>query len=117
MIIPYEVGAYLQVKWSETSPIGSSSTKAKVIHRDMQVYYEVDFGDGTYSSDMMPEDIEGLDENNQPEEGTSVKVKWTDGEWYICTFLGLNKAYSYTVYFKFGNLMYFENKFEIFVVA
>jgi len=96
------VDAFLKVKWSETSPIDLSSTNAKVIHRDMQVYYEVDFGDGTYSSDMMPEDIDGLDESNQPEEGTSVKVKWTDGEWYICTFLGLNKAYVYTLEFDDG---------------
>jgi hypothetical protein len=30
---------------------------AKIINIIPQTYYEIDFGDGTYSDDMMPEDI------------------------------------------------------------
>jgi hypothetical protein len=67
----------------------------------LQTFYEVDFGDGTYSSDMLAEDIEGFNERESngdlPQEGSNVNVKWTDGQTYNCIFLGSNKTYVYMV--------------------
>ncbi|CAF0727957.1 unnamed protein product [Brachionus calyciflorus] len=60
-----------------------------------QIFYEVDFGDGTFSNDMLPEDI--LDLNGVPSPGSIVNVKWDDNSVYSSTFLGINHTYLYTL--------------------
>ncbi len=32
-------------------------TIGKIINYELNIYFEVDFGDGTYSDDMMPQDV------------------------------------------------------------
>jgi hypothetical protein len=53
--LPYEIGS--EISLLNENKI-NNFVKAKVVDRKLQIFYEVDFGDGTYSSDMMPEDIE-----------------------------------------------------------
>lgn len=92
---PYDNGLEIELL------IEGENKKTKITNHTLQTFYEVDFGDGTYSSDMLAEDIESFSErelnNNLPEEGSTVKVKWTDGQTYNCIFLGSNKTYVYTV--------------------
>ncbi len=78
-----------------TVKIGNRIETARVINSESQTFCEVDFGDGTFSSDMLPEDI--LDHECTPKPGSPVRVKWDDNTTYSCTFLGSYQTYVYTL--------------------
>jgi hypothetical protein len=47
----YEIGTLVPLELNRKIVYG------KIINIIPQTYYEIDFGDGTYSDDMLPEDI------------------------------------------------------------
>jgi hypothetical protein len=51
--VPFDIGTEFELEVDD-----SISKRANIVDRVQQMFYEVDFGDGTYSSDMPPEDIE-----------------------------------------------------------
>lgn len=74
--------------------------KVEVLEREDQVFYEVDFDDGSFSNDLFPEDIHNHNpERGPPAVGKAIKVKWTDGSLYGATFRGINRQDMYTVEF------------------
>lgn len=48
---PYENDKILFIK------IDDKKRLAKILSSESQIFYEVDFGDGTFSNDMLPNDI------------------------------------------------------------
>ncbi len=56
--VPFEIGTELWIEINENKC--NNVSKGTIIDRKLQIFFEVDFGDGTYSSDMLPEDIEVL---------------------------------------------------------
>jgi hypothetical protein len=93
---PFLIGTIVKI---ESSPL---SDNYKIMDYKDQLFYEIDFGDGTFSSDMLPEDIIGTSKGI-PSPGSHVKVKWNDEEanklniYDDCTFLGCNKTFYYTL--------------------
>jgi hypothetical protein len=79
-----------------TIKIGNRLETAHVIGNESQTFYKVDFGDGTFSNDMLPEDILDHD-GTPPKPGSLVRVKWDDDNTYSCTFLGSYQTYVYTL--------------------
>ena len=100
--------------------MSDSFVTARIISFEEAIFFEVDFGDGTYSDDMLPEDLlvfflnllkiviyfhhitfndknYNIETEGIPRSGSQVKVKWTDGSIYSCTFLGTNKSFIYKV--------------------
>uniref|UniRef100_A0A513TZI7 [histone H3]-trimethyl-L-lysine(9) demethylase n=1 Tax=Brachionus koreanus TaxID=1199090 RepID=A0A513TZI7_9BILA len=84
-----------QIAYQIGSRVKCENKVYKVLDFDEKIFYQVDFGDGTYSNDMLPEDI--LDFNGVPSPGSIVNVKWDDGSVYTSTFLGINQTYMYTL--------------------
>ncbi|KAK0069712.1 lysine-specific demethylase 4B-like isoform X1 [Biomphalaria pfeifferi] len=75
---------------------------AKIVDVCKKRLYEVDFDDGSFSEDLLAEDIEGRDcvRDGPPEKGEHVSVKWTDGYVYGATFRKVNVQDLYTVEFE-----------------
>ncbi|KAI8773862.1 uncharacterized protein LOC106060082 isoform X1 [Biomphalaria glabrata] len=75
---------------------------AKIVDVCKKRLYEVDFEDGSFSEDLLPEDIECRDcvRDGPPEKGEHVSVKWTDGYVYGATFRKVNVQDLYTVEFE-----------------
>ncbi|KAH9487560.1 Lysine-specific demethylase 4A [Bulinus truncatus] len=75
---------------------------ARVIDVCKKRLYEVDFDDGSFSEDLLPEDIEGRDclKDGPPEKGEHVRIKWTDGAVYGATFRKVNIQDLYTIEFE-----------------
>ncbi|XP_059165275.1 mucin-4-like [Physella acuta] len=80
---------------------------AKVIHVQRNRLYEVDFDDGSFSEDLLPEDIEGRDclKDGPPKKGEHVKIKWTDGALYGATFRRVNVQDLYLIEFEDSSLL------------
>ncbi|XP_005110555.1 uncharacterized protein LOC101863626 isoform X3 [Aplysia californica] len=79
--------------------------KAKVVHVLRNRLYEVDFDDGSYSEDLLPEDVAGRDcvRDGPPQKGEHVRIRWTDGDLYGATFRRVNKQDVYTIEFEDGS--------------
>ncbi|XP_060082098.1 uncharacterized protein LOC132561390 isoform X2 [Ylistrum balloti] len=76
-----------------------------------QVFYSVDFDDGSFSDDLFPEDIDDHRvELGPPAIGTHVQIKWTDGDLYGATFRGAKTLVMYTVEFADGNHRVFKRE-------
>lgn len=76
-----------------------------------QVFYSVDFDDGSFSDDLYPEDIDNHQvELGPPAAGTHVQIKWTDGDLYGATFRGAKTLVMYTVEFADGNHRVFKRE-------
>lgn len=78
---------------------------ARVTHVVRNRLYEVDFDDGSFSEDLLPEDIESRDclKDGPPTKGEHVSIKWTDGDLYGATFRRVNVKDLYTVEFEDGS--------------
>ncbi|XP_045160410.1 uncharacterized protein LOC123525433 isoform X2 [Mercenaria mercenaria] len=77
---------------------------AEVLDCRDQVFYEVDFDDGSFSHDLYPEDINGhCCEDGPPHVGTKVQVIWTDGTLWGATFKGTNSQVVYKIGFEDGS--------------
>ncbi|BFY99665.1 hypothetical protein BsWGS_02705 [Bradybaena similaris] len=74
----------------------------KVIDVVRHRLYEVDFDDGSYSEDLLPEDVEGRDcvKNGPPQKGEHVRIRWPDGGIYGATFRKVNIQDVYTIEFE-----------------
>lgn len=95
---PFAVGTLVALKTTSSNKAAASAPNlARIVSCVKQTFYEVDFGDGTFSSDMLPEDILDHDTAAVPKEGTVVKVKWDANTVYSCVFLGSNTTYVYTL--------------------
>ncbi|XP_021363141.1 uncharacterized protein LOC110456629 isoform X2 [Mizuhopecten yessoensis] len=76
-----------------------------------QVFYSVDFDDGSFSDDLYPEDVDDHRmELGPPTIGTHVQIKWTDGDLYGATFRGAKSLVMYTVEFADGNHRVFKRE-------
>ena len=69
-----------------------------IVNADSQIYYSVDFEDGSFSDDLYPDDLDNYDVSEGPPPiGAKVWVKWTDGDLYGATFRGVKNHSIYTV--------------------
>jgi len=77
----------------------------EVVEIEEQVFYSVDFDDGSFSNDLFPQDIQGRNcsRNGPPKLGSRVSVKWTDDDIYKATFRGETTQYFYMVEFEDGS--------------
>uniref|UniRef100_A0A8C5EKA8 [histone H3]-trimethyl-L-lysine(9) demethylase n=1 Tax=Gouania willdenowi TaxID=441366 RepID=A0A8C5EKA8_GOUWI len=68
-------------------------------------HYEVVFDDGSYSDNLLPEDIESYDcvRLGPPPKGESVQVRWTDGLIYGAKFVASHSIRMYLVEFEDGS--------------
>lgn len=57
MIIPIKLDDDEDERKNASQCSNSSFDSYRVVKVDEQRFYEVDFGDGTFSNDMLPEDI------------------------------------------------------------
>ncbi|XP_060556454.1 uncharacterized protein LOC132717074 isoform X2 [Ruditapes philippinarum] len=98
-LTPLEVGDRVIAKHKNTRYY-----VAEVLDCRDQVFYEVDFDDGSFSHDLYPEDINGhRAEDGPPPVGTKVKVIWTDGTLWGATFKGTNSQVVYKIGFEDGS--------------
>ncbi|KAM8939760.1 lysine-specific demethylase 4B [Pelodytes ibericus] len=76
--------------------------KCQVIGSATQIFYEVNFDDGSYSDNVYPENVTSRDclLNGPPAEGQVVKMRWMDGNLYNATFISANVGYVYQVEFE-----------------
>ncbi|KAL3869805.1 hypothetical protein ACJMK2_042440 [Sinanodonta woodiana] len=70
-----------------------------VIDKSSQTLYEIDFDDGSFSNDTLPEDIQSHNclVDGPPEIGEAIRVRWTDGGTYGAIFRGINSQALYKV--------------------
>ncbi|UJR14914.1 hypothetical protein I4U23_001897 [Adineta vaga] len=68
----------------------------QVIKNEISYHYSVDFGDDTYSHDMLAEDILDSDPSSLLI-GSDVRIKWTDGTVYTCKYLGRKRVLLYHI--------------------
>ncbi|KAK3580963.1 hypothetical protein CHS0354_006990 [Potamilus streckersoni] len=70
-----------------------------VIDKSAQTLYEIDFDDGSFSNDTLPEDIQSHNclVDGPPEIGEAIRVRWTDGGTYGAIFRGINSQALYKV--------------------
>ncbi|CAF4426764.1 unnamed protein product, partial [Rotaria magnacalcarata] len=76
----------------------------RIIANEISFHYAVDFGDGSYSRDMLAEDILDYDPSIEPTQlviGSNICIKWTDSRIYSCKYLGRKRVLLYHI--KFGN--------------
>ncbi|XP_070563071.1 lysine-specific demethylase 4A-like [Ptychodera flava] len=79
--------------------------RADVTDTTQQIYYHVDFDDGSYSDNLFPCDIENYDcdRTGPPAEGSAVQVRWPDGLVYSAQFRGYHTITLYQVTFEDGS--------------
>ncbi|CAF3671403.1 unnamed protein product [Rotaria sp. Silwood1] len=68
----------------------------QIIGNELSYHYSVDFGDDTYSHDMLAEDILDSDPSKLII-GSTVRIKWTDGTIYTCKYLGRQRVLLYHI--------------------
>ncbi|XP_077980829.1 lysine-specific demethylase 4C-like [Glandiceps talaboti] len=92
---------------------------AEVCDTTQQIFYHVDFDDGSYSDNLFPYDITNRDceRYGPPPEGSIVNVKWPDGVIYSAMFRGYHTMTLYQVSFEDGSVttlkredLYIENE-------
>ncbi|CAF0730238.1 unnamed protein product [Didymodactylos carnosus] len=76
--------------------------EGKLISIDPVVHYAVDFFDGSFSRDMLREDLLLPSPNDMPLLGTNINVRWTDDQIYPCTYVGSKQVLFYTILFDNG---------------
>lgn len=76
--------------------------RCKVVDQHTQFFYEINFDDGSWSTNMFPEDIANFDceEDGPPPVGSKVKVRWPDRQLYSGTFKGTNEVDMHVVEFE-----------------
>ncbi|CAG5135061.1 unnamed protein product, partial [Candidula unifasciata] len=79
----------------------------RVIDVERKRMYEVDFDDGSFSEDLMPEDVEDRDclRDGPPEKGEHIFVRWPDGAIYGATYRKINIQDVYTIEFEDSSLL------------
>jgi jumonji domain-containing protein 2 len=81
--------------------------RALVLSATNNVFYKVTFEDGTYSNDMFPDDIVLADGCTvmPPAVGSSVQVRWVDGNLYKAIFRGVDATNTVEVQFEDGSTL------------
>ncbi|CAF0775818.1 unnamed protein product, partial [Didymodactylos carnosus] len=74
----------------------------KITSIDSIVHYAVDFFDGSYSRDVLWEDLILSGKDDIPLIGTNINVKWTDDIIYPCTYVGCKQVLFYTILLENG---------------
>uniref|UniRef100_A0A8C5P8T3 Lysine-specific demethylase 4B n=1 Tax=Leptobrachium leishanense TaxID=445787 RepID=A0A8C5P8T3_9ANUR len=76
--------------------------KCQVIGSATQIFYEVNFDDGSYSNNVYPENIMSRDclKNGPPAEGEVVVMKWMNGNVCKAKFISSNINHVYQVEFE-----------------
>ncbi|CAF4742896.1 unnamed protein product, partial [Rotaria sp. Silwood2] len=72
----------------------------RVMSNEISFHYAVDFGDGSYSHDMLAEDILDYDPSIEPITlvvGSNIRIKWTDDKIYSCKYLGRKRVLLYHI--------------------
>ncbi|CAF1569933.1 unnamed protein product [Rotaria sp. Silwood1] len=72
----------------------------RIMSNEISFHYAVDFGDGSYSHDMLAEDILNYDPSIEPITlivGSNIRIKWTDGKIYSCKYLGRKRVLLYHI--------------------
>ncbi|XP_063085237.1 lysine-specific demethylase 4B isoform X3 [Cavia porcellus] len=79
--------------------------RCRVIGTTTQVFYEVNFDDGSYSDNLYPESITSRDcvRLGAPAEGELVELRWTDGNIYKARFISSVTSHIYQVEFEDGS--------------
>uniref|UniRef100_A0A3Q2U3F5 [histone H3]-trimethyl-L-lysine(9) demethylase n=1 Tax=Fundulus heteroclitus TaxID=8078 RepID=A0A3Q2U3F5_FUNHE len=79
--------------------------QSEVVALTTATFYEVVFDDGSYSDNLLPEDIENRDcaRLGPPSEGQPVQVRWTDGLLYGAKFVASHSVPMYQVEFEDGS--------------
>nr|XP_054593227.1 lysine-specific demethylase 4A isoform X2 [Nothobranchius furzeri] len=79
--------------------------QSDVVELTTATFYEVVFDDGSYSDNLLPEDIEDRDcvRLGPPSEGEAVQVRWTDGLIYGAKFVTSHSIPMYLVEFEDGS--------------
>lgn len=79
--------------------------RCRVIGATTQVFYEVNFDDGSYSDNLYPESITSRDcvQLGPPPEGELVELQWTDGNIYKAKFISSVTSHIYQVEFEDGS--------------
>ncbi|XP_041447464.1 lysine-specific demethylase 4B isoform X3 [Xenopus laevis] len=75
--------------------------RCQVIGSATQIFYEINFDDGSYSDNVYPESITSMDclQDGPPTEGQMVELRWTDGNTYKARFISANVSHVYQVEF------------------
>ncbi|KAG7526549.1 lysine-specific demethylase 4A-like isoform X2 [Solea senegalensis] len=78
---------------------------SEVVELTTATFYEVVFDDGSYSDNLLPEDIENRDcvRLGPPAEGDAVQVRWTDGLIYGAKFVASHSIPMVMVEFEDGS--------------
>ncbi|XP_032421703.1 lysine-specific demethylase 4A isoform X1 [Xiphophorus hellerii] len=78
---------------------------SEVVELTTATFYEVVFDDGSYSDNLLPEDIENWDcvRLGPPSAGQPVQVRWTDGLLYGAKFVASHSIPMYMVEFEDGS--------------
>ncbi|KAM4708756.1 lysine-specific demethylase 4B-like [Discoglossus pictus] len=76
--------------------------RCHVIGSATQIFYEVNFDDGSYSDNVYPENIMSRDcvNDGPPAEGQLVEMRWSDGNIYKAKFISANISHVYQVEFE-----------------
>ncbi|CAI8013784.1 Lysine-specific demethylase 4A [Geodia barretti] len=75
---------------------GGKMVSGKVVEVSSQTQYEVSFEDGSVCSNLGPGDIVDSP-SSPPQQGSKLRVRWSDGQIYPTTVLGQHSAPLYTV--------------------
>jgi len=77
---------------------------AKVLEIFTENFYKVTFDDNSWSDNLYQEDLISVDwSRKEPAIGTSVQVKWVDGEVYNATYKGYNGQEMFKIKFEDGH--------------
>lgn len=72
--------------------------KARVLKIIKSKLYSVYFpSDNSFSDDVRPEDVRGLEDGKKPQLQQKLQVRWTDGEVYDAQYLSSMSHVTYTV--------------------
>lgn len=76
--------------------------KCLVIGSATQIFYEVNFDDGSYSNNVYPENVMSRDclRDGPPAEGELLEMRWMDGNVYKAKFISSNISHLYQVEFE-----------------
>ncbi|KAM9848656.1 lysine-specific demethylase 4A [Aulostomus maculatus] len=76
-----------------------------VVQLSKEIFYEVNFDDGSFSDNLFPEDIVSRDcaQLGPPPQGDVVQVRWTDGLVYGAKFVAAHIIQMYLVEFEDGS--------------
>ncbi|XP_033109242.1 lysine-specific demethylase 4C-like [Anneissia japonica] len=80
---------------------------ADVVDTRDQIFYHVNFEDGSYSDNLFPEDIQSHHclRDGPPAEGEPVRVLWTDNQVYNGCYVACNKVQMVDIEFEDGVVM------------